>query len=199
MTERIESGRFYTETLVTKYPGEAESYLRNKLGREPLAADYESYRITPDEELEGPQPGNVLLTVGINQLWRRCATSDTLWDATHGAIGVGDSSTAHVSSQSALQAASNKYYRVLDSTPTVGASGGTTTTAIFIATFGTSVGNFAWNEYGVLIPETSAAVYTSGTTQQSDYTLLNRKAGAGLLGTKTGSQTWVFTVTMTLT
>lgn len=195
MGKLIESGRLYTQTLITKYSAEAEEYLKHELGiAEPTHADYKRMSITPDEELEGPQPGNGLLTVGITQLWTAATdnTTEQAWDATHGAIAAGDSSTAFSAAQTDLQAVTNKYYQVWDSTPVV-----STASLIFVSTFGTSVGNFAWNEYGIVIPDT-ATTYTSGTTKQSNYIMLNRKAGAGLLGTKTSSQSWVFTATLTL-
>jgi hypothetical protein len=53
----------------------------------------------------------------------------------------------------------------------------------FQATFGTSEANFAWNEWGV------ANNSTAGT-------LLNRKVES--LGTKTNSQIWQFTATITV-
>ncbi len=193
MNARIESGHVYTETLITKHSADAEAYLIEKLGRKPTLADYERYKITPDEVLEGPQPGNLLLNVGVNQLWARCATAEQVWDATHGAIGTGDSSTAASAGQTDLQAASNKYYQVWAGLPTTGAS----QAIVFQSTFATGNGNYAWNEYGVVIPDTGTA-YTSGTTKQASYIMLNRKAGAGLLGTKTSAQSWTFTVTMTL-
>lgn len=194
MTERIESGSLYTETLITKYPADAERYLREKLGRDPVHADYQNYKITPDEEVEGPQPGNGLLNVGINQLWLECGPSGVQpWNSTHGAIGTGDSSTAFSAGHNDLQAVTNKYYQAWSGNPTTGAS----QAIVFSSTFGVSVGNYAWNEYGVVVPNT-ATTYTSGTTKQTSYVMLNRKAGAGLLGTKTGSQSWAFTVTMTL-
>lgn len=189
----IESGKVYTETLITKHSAEAEAYLREKLGREPNIFDYQKYAIEPDEVVEGPQPGNALLNVGINQLFTQLGpTGVQLWNATHGAIGVGDSSTAvNVSSQTDLQAVTNKYYQAFAGAPTTGSS----QSIVFQSTFATGNANFAWNEYGVVVPNT-ATTYTSGTTKQASYVMLNRKAGAGLLGTKTSSQAWTFTVTM---
>lgn len=195
MSKLIESGRLFTQTYLEKYSAEAEEYLRNDLGiLVPTGEDYKKHGVAPVEAFEGPQPGNGLLTVGITQLWTAATdnTTEQAWDATHGAIGVGDSSTAYAAGQSDLQAASNKYYRVWDGAPTV-----STASLIFVSTFGTAVANFAWNEYGVVIPDTGTA-YTSGTTKQASYIMLNRKAGAALLGTKTSSQSWVFTVTLTL-
>lgn len=193
MTKRIESGHVYTETLITKHSADAEEYLIKKLGRMPTLADFETAQISPDEILEGPQPGNILVNVGINQLWTRCATAAQVWDSTHGAIGTGDSSTAASAAHTDMQAATNKYYQAWSGTPTSGSS----QAIVFNSVFGTSVANFAWNEYGVIVPNTGTT-YTSGTTKQASYILLNRKAGAGLLGTKTSAQSWSFTVTMTL-
>lgn len=198
MSELIESGSLFTQAVVTKFSAEAEHYLTKDLGiPNPSLADFERFNISPDDVVVGPQPGNLLLTIGINQLWRRGATTDQVWDATHGAIGVGDSSVSALPSQTTLSAATNKYFQAWSGAPTVGTAGGSTTTCIFSSTFGTSVGNFAWNEYGVLLPGTTTT-YTSGTTHQASYYMLNRKAGAGLLGTKTSAQSWVFTVTLTL-
>lgn len=194
MGKLIESGHLYTQATVTKYSKEAEEYLRNEMGIwEPKSHDYEAAGIKPLDSVEGPQPGNVLLTVGADQLMERLHAAEQVWDSTHGAIAVGDSTTAAAAGQSDLQAVTNKYYRVFDSTPTSPGSG----QIIFVATFGTSVANFDWNEYGVVIPDTTTA-YTSGTSKQASYIMLNRKAGAALLGTKTSAQSWVFTVTLTL-
>ena len=95
-------------------------------------------------------------------------------------IGVGDSTTAHAVSQTDLQAATNKFRKAMDATYPSGGSNVLT----FRSTFGTSDANFAWNEWGVF----NAA---------SGGTMLNRKVEA--LGTKTNTQTWQFTVTLTFT
>lgn len=95
-------------------------------------------------------------------------------------IGVGDSTTAFAAGQTDLQAASNKLRKAMDATYPSGGSNVIT----FRSTFGTSEANFAWDEWGVF----NAA--SSGT-------MLNRKVEA--LGTKTNTQTWQFTVTLTFT
>src|SRR5690349_2925137 len=95
MSKLIESGHLYTQAVVTKYSAEAEEYLRNERGiYMPLSHDYEAYGVEPLDVVEGPQPGNLLLTVGANQLLARLNAAEQVYDATHGAIGVGDSSTA---------------------------------------------------------------------------------------------------------
>lgn len=95
-------------------------------------------------------------------------------------IGVGDSSTAFAAGQTDLQAASNKLRKAMDATYPTGGSNAIT----FRATFGTSDANFAWNEWGTFNASSSG-------------TMLNRKVES--LGTKTNTQTWQFTVTLTVT
>lgn len=95
-------------------------------------------------------------------------------------IGVGDSTTAFAVGQTDLQAATNKLRKAMDATYPSGASNVIT----FRSTFATGDANFAWQEWGVF----NAA---------SGGTMLNRKVES--LGTKTNTQTWQFTVTLTFT
>lgn len=134
----------------------------------------------PEHVEEGE--GNILTTAGATAIWNALTqgTAGAFTNAT-AAIGVGDSSTAESAGQTDLQATTNKVRQAVDATyPTV--SGATVT---FKATFGTSVANFAWNEWSVF----SA---TSGGT------MLNRKVPSGGLGTKTSAASWAFTVQITL-
>lgn len=93
-------------------------------------------------------------------------------------IGVGDSTTAHAVGQTDLQAATNKLRKAMDATFP---SGGTNVLT-FKSTFATTDANFAWQEWGVF-------------NASSAGTMLNRKVES--LGTKVGTQTWAFTVTLT--
>lgn len=95
-------------------------------------------------------------------------------------IGVGDSTTAFAAAQTDLQAATNKLRKAMDATYPSGGSNVIT----FRSTFGTSDANFAWQEWGVF-------------NASSGGTMLNRKVES--LGTKTNTQTWQFTVTLTFT
>lgn len=95
-------------------------------------------------------------------------------------IGVGDSTTAFAAGQTDLQAASNKTRKAMDATY----PSGTSNVITFRSTFGTSDANFAWNEWAVF-------------NASSGGTMLNRKVES--LGTKTNTQTWQFTVTLTFT
>jgi hypothetical protein len=94
-------------------------------------------------------------------------------------IGVGDSTTAFVATQTDLVAATNKFRKAMDATyPQVA-----TNVLTFRSTFGTADANFAWQEWGVF-------------NASSAGTMLNRKVES--LGTKTSAQSWQFTVTITL-
>jgi hypothetical protein len=95
-------------------------------------------------------------------------------------IGVGDSATAYANTQTDLQAATNKFRKAMDATYPQQA----TNVLTFRSTFALADANYAWQEWGVF----NAA--TVGT-------MLNRKAES--LGTKAGTQSWQFTVTLTLT
>jgi len=95
-------------------------------------------------------------------------------------IGVGDSTTAFATSQTDLQAATNKLRKAMDATYPSGAANVIT----FRSTFATTDANYAWQEWGIF----NAA---------SAGTMLNRKVES--LGTKTSAQTWQFTVTLTYT
>lgn len=98
-------------------------------------------------------------------------------------IGVGNSTTAFAAGQTDLQAAAgatNQLRKAMDATYPSGA----TNVIQFRSTFAVGDANFAWNEWGVF----NAA---------SGGTMLNRKVES--LGTKTNTQTWQFTVTLTFT
>lgn len=94
-------------------------------------------------------------------------------------LGVGDSTTAFAATQTDLQASTNKLRKAMDSSYPTRSSG----TLTFRSTFNTSEANFAWNEWAVF----NAA--SSGT-------MVGRKVES--LGTKTSSQTWQLTATVTV-
>jgi hypothetical protein len=95
-------------------------------------------------------------------------------------IGVGDSTTAFSAAHTDLQAATNKLRKAMDG----GYPSGASNVITFRSTFGTGDANYAWQEWATF---TAAAAGT----------MLNRKVES--LGTKTNTQTWQFTVTLTFT
>ena len=94
-------------------------------------------------------------------------------------LGVGDSTTAFAATQTDLQASTNKLRKVMDSSYPTRSSG----TLTFRSTFNTSEANFAWNEWAVFNASSSG-------------TMVGRKVES--LGTKTSSQTWQLTATVTV-
>lgn len=120
-----------------------------------------------------------LTTAGATHLAQAAiAGSVTAFDNAHAYIGVGDSTTAFATSQTDLQAATNKLRKAMDATYPSGGSNVLT----FRSTFATTDANFAWQEWGVF-------------NASSAGTMLSRKVES--LGTKTSAQTWVMTVTLT--
>lgn len=97
-----------------------------------------------------------------------------------GWLGVGDSTTAFSAGQTDLQASTNKLRKALDG----GYPSLATNVITLAATFATTEANFAWQEWATF----NAA---------SAGTMVNRKVES--LGTKTSSQSWTLTVTLTLT
>lgn len=139
-----------------------------------LAAGVEAY-----ERIE--REGNMLVNNGAQLLEDALiGTGITAFSNANARLGVGDSSTAASASQTDLQAASNKVRVAMDATYPSRSS----QTLTFKATFGSAVGNFAWQEWGIF----NAA---SGATS-----MLNRKVES--MGTKSSGTTWVLTVTITI-
>lgn len=192
MTGLIESAHMFTEAVVRKYDVADIEWAKAKLEVPSVdGADLQNLKITPYEILVGEQPGNALVNVGINQLWARAVTAEQVWDSTHAGIGVGDSTTGVNATDTDLLGTNKRYNQCDGSFPSAPGS----QQMQFQATYGTSEANFAWQEYGLIIPDTTST-FTSGATKPASYLLLNRKVTS--LGTKTSANLWVFTVTMTL-
>jgi len=123
---------------------------------------------------------NLFLNSGINEIWKLVTgNGGTAFTNATAQIGVGDSTTAESATQTDLQATTNKTYKGMDSGyPT----SGTGQQAVFKATFGGSDANYSWNEFVIKNA-------TSGIC-------LNRKVSNQ--GTKASGQTWVITVTLSL-
>lgn len=135
------------------------------------------YRLhIPYEVIEHEE--NLLLEVGIAEIWDiLIGGSANHFDNANSTIGVGDSSTAEVASQTDLQAATNKQYNGMEATY----PSRTDETLSFKASFGSAEANFAWHEWVV--------------KQGASGICLNRKVDS--LGTK-ASGTWTLEVGLTL-
>lgn len=129
--------------------------------------------------------GNCLLNEGIDEIEKLiCKTGATQYDGTNARLGVGDDNTAAVATQTSLQAAedagTHKLWKAMDATyPTVGSQ-----IMTFKSTFGSADANFSWQEFTVV------------NAANDDGKNLNRKVSDQ--GTKASGQTWVLTLTITL-
>jgi hypothetical protein len=122
---------------------------------------------------------NLLMTTGGTLIMDRLtAVSANALDAMNARMAVGDSTTPASSSQTDLQAATNKFRQVVDAAPN--RSGATTQ---WVCTYGLAVANFPWNECGL-------ANAASGAN------LVNRIVQN--MGTKSSSQQLVLTISATL-
>lgn len=111
----------------------------------------------------------------------QCLMNDsaTFLNSSNAHLGVGDSSTAFAASQTDLQAASNKLRKAMESGYPTRSSGALTLRSLF----GTSEANFAWAEWASFNASSSGTMFT-------------RKVES--LGTKTNTQSWQLTATITL-
>ena len=126
--------------------------------------------------------GNLLLNEGIAEfLSLLTGGAATAFSNASARLGVGDSTTAAVATQTALQAATNKLYKAMEAGyPTV-----TGQSVNFRSVFGSAEANFAWEEFSVM----NGADETTAKN-------LNRKVSAQ--GTKASGQTWQLDLTITL-
>jgi len=154
-------------------------------------------RFTPYETVH--TEGNTLTRLGRKRLIDRFVetASNVGIKSTTGRIGTGNSATAAVDTDTDLGASagsSNRQFQMLDSSPTVG-SGASSGVVTCVSTFGTGVGNYAWQEWGIDGGTASGTTVTSDTNTTPG--LVNHKITS--LGTKTSAASWVFTVTITIT
>lgn len=121
-----------------------------------------------------------LTNVAKNALATAAATGTlpvTAWGAAS-YFGVGDATTAYAAAQTDLQAATNKFRRLMDIAPTDSGAGVLTYRATFLAT----EANFTWNEWGIFNALSGGQMLTRN--MQS-------------LGAKPGTEIWQVTATLT--
>ena len=129
------------------------------------------------EEIEN----NIALNEGLQELIDIiCGLGTaTKWDNSNARLGVGDSNAAESSSQTGLQASTNKTFKAMDT----GYPQRTNQTAEWRATFGSADANYAWEEYTV--------VNAANDTGKN----LNRKTASK--GTKASGESWVLSLQIT--
>ncbi|GAC1449147.1 MAG: hypothetical protein NVSMB70_18430 [Chamaesiphon sp.] len=133
--------------------------------------------------------GNNLLNAGITRVLNLLTSTGAVtlaasaYTNTTARIGVGDSTVAFAATQTDLQAATNKYYQLMDATyPTVSAQ-----TATFRSTIADPNGNFSWQEWVI---DNGTASSATGVAPALNRRVVN-------LGTK-ASGSWALSVTLTL-
>lgn len=158
------------------------------------AEQIESEGVAPVEHLVSH--GNLLMYGGASCLIEcligngtsTAAQTLTFFSNARAYIGVGDSTTAAVATQTDLQAATNKTRAAMDASypsHSDGTSSGAATVT-FRATYDTSTANHRWREWGIFNGSTGGR-------------MLNRKVEDLDGGSaKTSAQTWQLTVTITI-
>lgn len=181
-----ESVKWKCRYRIQKYNSDIEEYFKAFGSSEGLRRFLEEN--PPSEDIE--RDGNLLMTLGAASIWTALTSSTAAtgpFAASTAAIGVGDSTTAASASQSNLQASFNAYRAPMNS----GFPAVVNNTVQFQASFGASVANFAWNEWGVFSEVGSGSPPAGGV-------MLNRAVPSGGLGVKSTNSTWILSVTLSL-
>lgn len=168
--------------ICEKWSEDACRFVRQHLGMhpwDPVASEDLRLHVGAAEDVR-EIVGNLLLNEGIQELWDLAiaAGGTTAYNNANAEIGVGDSSTAAVATQTDLQAASNKLFKAMVATYPQR----TNQTVDFRSDFTSGEANFAWAEWGI----------RNGNTRNKN---LNRKVES--LGTK-ATGTWTLTASVTL-
>ena len=164
------------------------------------------YRAGEREEIYGI--GNTLMNGGASVIWERLITAAASTGSSGGtlqafstgnaAIAVGISTATAAATQTDLQAATGSTARFIQEMESgyPAHSDGTSSSGArecqFRAIFGTTEGNFAWQEWGIFNDPNTTGLSGSYALGR----MLNRKVQS--LGTKTTSATWTFTCTLGL-
>lgn len=144
------------------------------------------WQITKYQDADASDPyevitfdGNLALNEGITEVMALIiGAAATAYSAANTYLGVGADNTAASAAQTGLIAPSNKVYVLVDSVATSGQ------TITWQATFGSAVGNFAWEEFTI----------ANGSSDSADN--LNRKVSSQ--GTKASPNIWILQCKITL-
>lgn len=159
-------------------------------GREPCAADFRRAGVDPTEIVEAE--GNLLTGLGAARMASLLIGGGSqAMTVAATRIGVGNSTTTPATAADtdlfAAAGSANRWFSPVDSISA------TDNVITLVATFGTTVANFTWQEYGIDIgaPTVAASAVVN--------TLFNHKVGVGgTLGTKTSTYAWAFTTHATI-
>jgi len=179
----------FTEWVCEKWSEEACEFARKKLWL-PKLTPVPSFELLTlgikPEEIE-VVPGNLLLNAGIQRLEDLLiGAGGQAFNNANTRLGVGNSATAEVATQTDLQAAAgagNRQFKLMNATFPSRA----TQVVTFQSDFTSGEANFIWNEWGVDNGSTNTTTVVAP--------MLNRKVAS--LGTK-ATGTWTLTGTLTL-
>jgi hypothetical protein len=185
-----ESIRAYTVWLIERWDEEATAWVKAKSGLlAPVGDVFRRLRVPAYRTSE--VVGNLVTTAGwtrtSNLLTNQGATQ--AMDATHTRIGAGNGAGTAAAGDTDLSAAAgsaNRWFQLASGAGTV-----STNTLAISATFGSADGNFAWNEFGIDVGNTSSSNAVAAL-------LWNHKTSIAQ-GTKASGQTWTATATITFT
>jgi len=183
----IDMARGTTLWRVDRWDADQTFWAKRRTGLDaPAAADF--WRLGIESYETSEVLGNLITNAGWTRLMNLLTNQGgtQALDATHARIGAGNSNTAEAYTDTDLGASagsSNRWFQLVSGAGTLG-----TRTLAFTATFGTSDGNFAWNEFGLDFGTASGNTVTAP--------LFNHKAGIAQ-GTKASGQTWAATATLT--
>jgi hypothetical protein len=179
---------------IAKYSPDQVAYAVRTLGYEPPGHKLSLIFKEPEDGIT-EEPGNLLVTVGLNLLTELIeGGGGTPFAHADAIIGVGAGTTTAVIGDTALtdDNTANAYYQQADASFPTQSNGVITAQA----TFASGNANFAWQEWclatgsgGITAGDHLSAVATS-------VIMLNHKVAS--LGTKASGASWVFTATCTL-
>jgi hypothetical protein len=194
----LESGRHETQFKVDKWDIDQVDWVRGKLGyediEEPNSRYFRQFGVSPFETYV-KEDCNLITDLGWQMLMNGVAGSAVtkFVNATTGRIGLGTSGTAVAYTDTALGAIgalTTANWKVINAVPTVGSTHGAG--LVLSATFALAEAN------GVAIAEFATDIGTASTLSTAAVgTFFSH--GNATPGTKTASQTWNATVTITWT
>lgn len=188
-----DSALWVPRAKVIKYDPDTVASLTRMLGHEPTGPELRSLEklgtIKPDAVDE--HVGNLLTTAGLNRITNLIiGGGGAAFTNAQAFAGVGDSTTTATVADTALGAATNKWYQAADATNPTQLNGLITMNC----TLGSANGNYAWQEWvwGIATGTLTAGSSLPGTSP----ILLNHKIQS--MGTKVSGSIWTLNATITL-
>lgn len=202
MSAATDSGRGTTLWTVERWDAEQAAWAQSRRARylserilaarpEPVQADFHALKVEPYSV--SSTLGNVITNAGWQALLRAAtsgASSPLSFSSTVGRLGVGDGTTSPVAADtdlSALSGSTHRLFKLMGAAPTVGTT--TNRTWTFVATFGGSDFNQAWQEFGI---DSGTADSTTVTAPLLNHALSNQ-------GSKSSGQVWTATAVLSFT